>query len=70
MGISKEWGVETTHEHHNKASFAMQSGIFWCWFEDRKVKGYMHNIGHEKSEKNAGYTGLDSFFKYCLFKLL
>ena len=58
MGISKEWGVETA-EHYQKSSYPMQSGIFWCWFGDRKLKGYMHNIGEKKHLKETGYTGIE-----------
>ena len=59
MGISKEWGRETTEEHYGKSSFPMQSGITWLWSGDEKIKRYFHNIGSVTDKKNASYTGFE-----------
>ena len=57
MGLSKEWGIETSEQHYQKSSYPMQSGIVWGWKDDRKIKVYYHNIGEVGLTKDASYTG-------------
>ena len=59
MGVSREFGVESTEMHFQKSSYPMQGAILWTKRGEQLVKIYFHNFADIKTEKNAAFTGLN-----------
>ena len=57
MGVSREFGVESTEMHFQKSSYPMQGAILWAKRGDDLVKVYFHNFAEIKTDKNAAFTG-------------